>query len=85
VIRRAFASIWPVIMSDDFIQLLSQLQPVALVIMAHYCLLIKNCQSCWYMEHRADRMFDAVKQDLSDEWTIYIEHPLRVIEEGPRG
>jgi hypothetical protein len=69
-IRRDFASIWPVIISDDFIQLLSQLQPVALFIMAHYCLLIKNYQSCLHVEHRADHIFDAVKQDLSEEWTI---------------
>jgi hypothetical protein len=83
VIRRAFASIWPVVISDTFIQLLSQLQPLALVIMAHYCLLIKNCHSCWYMEHRAYHMFDAVKRNLSEEWTIYIEHPLRVLGAGP--
>ena len=82
VIRRAFASIWPVIISDVFIQLLSQLKPLALVIMAHYCLLIKNCHSCWYTEHRAYHMFDAVKQNLSEEWIIYIEQPLRVFGAG---
>lgn len=82
VIRRAFASIWPVIISDVFVQLLSQFQPLALIIMAHYCLLIKNCHSCWYMEHRAYHMFDAVKQNLSEEWTIYIERPLKVFGAG---
>ena len=84
VIRRAFASIWPVIISDVFIQLLSQFQPLALIIMAHYCLLIKNCHSCWYMEHRAYRMFDIVKQNLGEEWIIYIERPLRVFGAGHR-
>jgi hypothetical protein len=27
-------------------------------------------------------MFDAVKQNLSEEWTIYMKHPLRVFAAG---
>ena len=76
--QRAFACIWPVIVPEIFIQLLDEMRPPALAIMAHYCLLLKKCQFCWYMENRAYSLFNVVQMNLDEEWTDCIQHPLRI-------
>ncbi|KIM95460.1 hypothetical protein OIDMADRAFT_134380 [Oidiodendron maius Zn] len=77
--QRAFACIWPVIVPEIFIRLLDEMRPPALAIMAHYCLLLKKCQFCWYMENRAYSLFNAVQMNLDEEWTVCIQHPLRIL------
>ena len=60
--RRLFSSMWP----DKFIRLLGEHRPPALGIMAHYCLLLKRCHYCQYMEHRTYDLFDAIHQNLTE-------------------
>jgi hypothetical protein len=76
--RRAFSCIWPVIISDTFIRLLSEQRPPALAITAHYCLLLQKISDCWYMERRAYELFDIVQQGLDSEWSAYILYPRRI-------
>lgn len=76
---RIFTSIWPAQISDTFIRMLHEERPPALVITAHYCLLLRRCHSCWYMEHRAYDLFRAVQQSLAVEWTPYVEYLLQVV------
>jgi hypothetical protein len=81
VSRRSMSSAWPAIVSDAFIWLLNEHRAPALLIMGHYCLLLKKCEACWYMEHRAYDLFAAVRQSLAEEWFPYLEHPLQVFKE----
>jgi hypothetical protein len=76
--KRTLSSIWLVTVAETFIRLLKEQRPPAVIILAHYCLLLKRCEECWYMEHRAHDLFEAVRQGLSEEWVVYIKHPLRV-------
>ncbi|KFY32701.1 hypothetical protein V495_08822 [Pseudogymnoascus sp. VKM F-4514 (FW-929)] len=76
LISRIFSSIWPTQVSDTFIRTLGEGRPPALIITAHYCLLLQRCYSCWYMEHRAYDLFKAIQQDLPTEWGPYIERML---------
>jgi hypothetical protein len=78
--RRIFTSIWPAEISDTFIGLLHNERPPALIITAHYCILLKRCHSCWYMEHRAYNLFRAVQQSLTEEWMPYVERPSQVVQ-----
>jgi hypothetical protein len=78
---RVFSSLWPTQISDTFIRLLHEERPPALIITAHYCLLLKRCHSCWYVEHRAYDLFRAVQQSLAEEWSPYLVYPLRVVRE----
>jgi hypothetical protein len=80
VSRRAMSSVWAATVPDTFVWLLNEQRPPALIIMGHYCLLLKKCDACWYMEHRAYDLFEAVRQSLAEEWLPYLEHPLRVFK-----
>jgi hypothetical protein len=76
--KRTLSSIWLVTVADIFIRLLREQRPPAVIILAHYCLLLKRCEECWYMEHRAHDLFEAVRQGLREEWVVHIKHPLTV-------
>lgn len=76
---RATAALWVGRVSDTFIRLLSEKRPPALILTAHYCLILKYCENCWYMEQRAYYLFEAVKQTLGEQWAPYIEYPHRVL------
>lgn len=80
LISRIFSSIWPTQVSDTFIRTLGEGRPPALIITAHYCLLLQRCYSCWYMEHRASDLFKAIQQDLPAEWAPYVERMVQVIQ-----
>lgn len=79
IMERAIASMWPSTVSSTFIRLLSEKRPPALIIMAHYCLLLTNIEGCWYLEHRGLHLFQGIERELGNEWSAYIEHPRRVI------
>ncbi|KAI9738043.1 MAG: hypothetical protein M1818_005471 [Claussenomyces sp. TS43310] len=80
LICRIFASIWPTQVSDTFIRTLDEGRPPALIVTAHYCLLLQRCHSCWYMEHRASELFKAIQRDLPAKWDPYLERVVQVIQ-----
>lgn len=79
VIKRAVCSIWPSKVSETYVRLLNEKRPPAMIIMAHFCLLLKGLEECWYMEHRGLALFQLVQDNLGEEWAIYVEHPQREI------
>ncbi|CZT03658.1 hypothetical protein WAI453_008975 [Rhynchosporium graminicola] len=76
--RRLFVTIWPFLVSDRFVELLLGMYPPALMIMAHYCLILRRTQDCWYMAESGLRIFQAIQNNLAEEWSAYIEYPRRV-------
>jgi hypothetical protein len=82
---RATAALWVGRVSDTFIRLLSEKRPPALILTTHYCLILKYCENCWYMEQRAYYLFEAVKQTLGEQWAPYIEYPHRVLYSRSQG
>lgn len=79
VIRRAVCSIWPSKVSETYVRLMKEERPPAMIIMAHYCLLFRGLEECWYMEHRGLALFQLVQDNLGEEWMIYVEYPHREI------
>lgn len=77
---RIFSSLWATQASEMFILMLHEERPAALCILAHYCLLLNRCHSCWYTEHRAYDLLMAITQGLPEEWMSSVEYPLRVIQ-----
>lgn len=80
-LRRVLCSIWPMTVSDVYLRLLNEGRPPALLILGHYCLLLKAMEDQWYVHHRVIYMFEAIRNDLSFEWQPYLEYPIRVFDE----
>ncbi|KAL4733939.1 hypothetical protein BDV11DRAFT_199223 [Aspergillus similis] len=65
--------VWPVVVSLDFINLLQQEHPGALILLAHYCILLKYMDRYWYFEKRAEILIRRIWSRLSSEWRGYIQ------------
>jgi hypothetical protein len=70
---------WPAQISQDYIELMSKRKPEALVVLAHYCIMLKMIDSFWFMEGCAARLLEQCRRDLSEEWHPHIEWPISVV------
>jgi hypothetical protein len=59
---------WPMAISTEFIDLLANNHPGALILMAHYCGLLERLQAHWYFEGRATTLRDRVMERLDKKW-----------------
>jgi hypothetical protein len=104
VLRRLFAMIampnqtsstktlvfsWPVQVTQEYLAQMSERKPKALVVLAHYCILLNMIDSFWFMNGCASRLLSQCKHGLGDEMLPYIQWPLSVVRspqpDGTRG
>lgn len=71
---------WVEMVSSEFLELLSSLKPVALVILAHLCILLKKCENFWYVKGAADRIIFEVNNILEGNWRLWIAWPLQMVQ-----
>ena len=72
--------IWVEVVPAEFLELLSSLKPVALVILAHLCVLLKKCEKFWYMKGAAERIIFEVNNILKEGWRHWIAWPLQMVQ-----
>jgi hypothetical protein len=60
--------VWPLQISTAYIELLTSEHPAALIILAHYCLLLTMTESRWYLGNLAETLFSSVSVRLGPEW-----------------
>lgn len=73
--------VWPVHLSPKFLDLLSERKAEALIILAHYCVLMDwgAHADTWFLEGWARYMLDAIKDSLSEERRPMVAWPDSVI------
>jgi hypothetical protein len=69
--------LWPGWLPKPFLPLLYKRRPEALVILAHYCVLLKHVDSCWYMKGVGNSMLKEINSVLSEEWRARIRWALK--------
>jgi len=70
---------WPSQISQRYIELMSERKPEALVVLAHYCIMLKTIDYFWFMKGCAARLLEQCRRDLSKDWHPHIEWPLSVV------
>jgi hypothetical protein len=66
--------------SQRYLELLSVLRPVALVILCYMCALLQECGHCWYIKGAAERIVSKVDNKiLGKEWRSWVAWPLQRI------
>lgn len=65
-------SAWPMKMSDAYMTLLKERHTAALILMAHYCVLLRRFESCWFFEGRAERLLTVTKSCLDERWYQFL-------------
>jgi hypothetical protein len=69
--------LWPMRIKVEYIKLLDEHHPSALILLAHYCLLLHKLESKWYFEGRAKRLLSTVLRFLDPKWWCYIQWPVQ--------
>ncbi|KAH7323538.1 hypothetical protein BKA65DRAFT_70746 [Rhexocercosporidium sp. MPI-PUGE-AT-0058] len=72
----AVTYIWPGAIQQRFLELLHDKQPEALVILAHYCVLLKRVDYCWPFRGVGEKMLRSIVKELSLVWKPWIEWAL---------
>jgi hypothetical protein len=70
---------WPVQVPERYIILMSERNQEALVVLAHYCIMLNMINSFWFMEGCAARLLDQCRKELDEEWLPHIQWPLSVV------
>lgn len=71
---------WAEHIPQRYLELLGDLKPQALILLAHFCVLLEEGGAhYWYMEGAAKRLISALRGVLDDEWKPWIAWPLEKV------
>jgi hypothetical protein len=74
---------WPGSVSQDFVELIYERDPRALVLLAHHCVLLKRNDYVWYLRGLGTGLLENIWEALEEEWRPWIQWPIEqpVLEE----
>lgn len=75
----AWAFRWPICVAPIFISNLRDRRPMALVILAHYCILLHKMDDFWWMNGWPRRLLHSIYTTLDPSWRDAIRWPVEVI------
>ena len=81
---RSLVFIWCAIVPNDYVALVRERQPMALVLLAHFAVLLHNVGAQWWAGDRGRHLAEAIHNELNDEWKLAVKWPLQV-DERPSG
>lgn len=67
---------WPAGVSSEFLQLLKKKDPMALIIVCHWCAGIHRIPPKWYLEGWASHMLKAMMDLLGPDWNFALQWPM---------
>ena len=68
---------WVVRIPELFISMVSRREPVALVVLAHFCLLLNRLEGIWWIPGLSRRLLQDIHQTLGKKWESQISWPLQ--------
>jgi hypothetical protein len=69
--------LWPIVISDEFLLLLEQKQPMALIILAHGCAIARFGPYRWFLHKWIVNVARAISEILDPIWLVRLRWPLR--------
>ncbi len=70
---------WPIMIPDSYIALVQSRNPHALVLLAHYCVLLKRVDDRWWIQGKAEHLLGTIRHELGVAWEPWIEWPLQEV------
>jgi hypothetical protein len=71
--------IWPAQVPQDYLDILAERHPGALILLAHYCILLGRLECHWYMSGFRKRLLSRIYRQLDPEWHDWLQWPLEGI------
>lgn len=72
---------WPVLITAEYVQLLRDLQPQALIIFAHYAVLLHRARNLWIIGDGGQFLIRAISECLGSEWERWLKSPISALQE----
>ncbi|KAL4881166.1 hypothetical protein BJY04DRAFT_218345 [Aspergillus karnatakaensis] len=69
------ALLWPIMVPWEYIDMLVHRRPEALVILAHFAVLLHSCRNLWVFGDGGRFIIESVSQYLGPEWAGWMEWP----------
>ncbi|KAF1995601.1 hypothetical protein P154DRAFT_340136 [Amniculicola lignicola CBS 123094] len=79
----SLARIWVHHLSPRFMELLSERQPGALIIFAHYAVLLQRCEPQWFLSGCAEQIVHIADSFVPSEWKDWLDWPREQIMGSP--
>ena len=76
---------WGDMVDDKFIRLVQLKEPVALIILAHYCVLLSHATDVWCFEGWADRVLEAIAMSIDDSMVGHLSWAMQAMKIQPDG
>lgn len=79
--------VWPINLSPRFLDLLEEKQPEAIIILAHYCVLIywsettDSNEKTWFIVGWARYMLESIREIVPEAWREHLDWPQAMIVE----
>ncbi|KAF2494701.1 hypothetical protein BU16DRAFT_445206, partial [Lophium mytilinum] len=68
---------WPIKVPAAFLVMVKELKPEALILLAHYSLLLNRADQVWYMQGMSRRLLQTIHGKIGKEWESWIAWPLQ--------
>ncbi|KAH6687923.1 hypothetical protein F5X68DRAFT_7380 [Plectosphaerella plurivora] len=80
------AVVWPMYLDADFLDLARVRHPAALIVMAHYAVVLHSLGSkFWFFENLGSALIKEIIESLGPSWEETIHWPLSIFKEGGLG
>ncbi|KAH9227400.1 hypothetical protein K456DRAFT_58214 [Colletotrichum gloeosporioides 23] len=70
---------WGGALRNDYITLLQEKEPWALIVLAHFCVLVHRSETRWIMKGHGARLLQSISDRLDVQWHEYLQWPLEEI------
>ncbi|KAJ9285674.1 transcriptional regulator family: Fungal Specific TF [Paecilomyces variotii] len=76
---------WLLEVSSEYLELLRQEEPIALVIFAYFCVSVRQIEWMWWMEGLSGRLLKELHSALDEEYRSWLQWPQEQIAWSPDG
>jgi hypothetical protein len=70
------ALVWLYLLEDDFVRLLQEEKPIALVILSHFCILLGHLGSWWWVRGWQEHLLSVIYESLNWEFRTWMQRPM---------
>jgi len=68
--------VWLHQLEDDFVRLLQEEKPIALVILSYFCILLNSLGSVWWNRGWAEHLLSEIHSSLNQEYRVWMQRPM---------
>jgi hypothetical protein len=67
---------WMTLIPEEFLQLMEERVPEALLLVAHYSILLKRLENLWWVKGKAENLLQTIRAALGPEWERWLQWPI---------